>query len=147
MKIVLSVALTLLFVACGEESQEKITTPKASHTVTKESVKESAPVAKTTTKPAAKVEVKPVVTKSKAKVVDGKLLFNTCAGCHGSSGEKQALGKSQIIKGWSQEKVLQALNGYADGTYGGAMKAVMKGQAAKLTAQEREAVAKYISAQ
>ncbi len=27
-----------------------------------------------------------------------------CAGCHGASAEKAALGKSQIIKGWPVEK-------------------------------------------
>jgi len=63
----------------------------------------------------------------------GKTLYTKCAGCHGVNAEKPALGKSQIIKGWSVAKITEALNGYKDGSYGGAMKGVMKGQASSLS--------------
>jgi len=77
--------------------------------------------------------------------VDGSVLYKTCASCHGQNGEKQALNKSQIIKGWESSKTVAALKGYKDGTYGGAMKAMMKGQVAKLSDAEIAAVAKHIS--
>ena len=55
-----------------------------------------------------------------------------CAGCHGANFEKSALGKSKIVKDLSQAEIETALKGYKDGSYGGAMKGVMKGQVAKL---------------
>jgi len=75
----------------------------------------------------------------------GKTIFAACAGCHGSNGEKAALGKSQIIKGWSVVKVISSLNGYKNGTYGGAMKGVMKGQASRLSDADIRSLAEYIS--
>ncbi|MBA1432331.1 MAG: c-type cytochrome [Epsilonproteobacteria bacterium] len=84
---------------------------------------------------------KPVATAA----VDGAKLFTACSGCHGAKGEKKALGKSQIIGGWESARIVTALKGYKDGTYGGAMKAVMKGQASKLSDAEIKALADYIS--
>jgi cytochrome c len=69
-----------------------------------------------------------------------------CAGCHGAGFEKAALGKSQIVKGWDEAKVVAALTGYKDGSYGGPMKGVMKGQVAKLTDADIADIAKQISA-
>lgn len=69
-----------------------------------------------------------------------------CAGCHGAAGEKAALGKSQVIKGWPVEKTVAALKGYKDGSYGGAMKGVMKGQVARLSDADIDALAKQIAA-
>ena len=68
-----------------------------------------------------------------------------CAGCHGANGEKAALGKSEVIKGWDKQKVIDALNGYKDGSYGGTMKGVMKGQVATKSDAEIEALADLIS--
>jgi len=70
--------------------------------------------------------------------------YKKCAGCHGVNAEKKALGKSQVIQGWKATKTIEALNGYKDGTYGGSMKALMKGQVNPLTQADIEAVAKYI---
>jgi len=72
--------------------------------------------------------------------------FAPCAGCHGQNGEKAALGKSQIIKGWSVEKTIAALKGYKDGSYGGPMKGIMKGQVARLSDSDIEDLAKQIAA-
>lgn len=72
-------------------------------------------------------------------------LYKPCAGCHGANGEKAALGKSQIIKGWDAAKVTTALKGYKDGSYGAAMKGVMKGQVASLDDAKIAELAKYIS--
>jgi len=79
--------------------------------------------------------------------LDGKKIFTACAGCHGVHAEKKALGKSHIIKGWNSAKIVAALHGYKDGSYGGSMKAIMKGQASKLSDDKIKAVANYISKQ
>jgi cytochrome c len=77
---------------------------------------------------------------------DGAALFNKCAACHGSKGEKHALGKSKIINTMTPSEIETVLNGYKDGTYGGPMKAVMKGQVAPLSEEEIKAVAAFIGA-
>ena len=76
-----------------------------------------------------------------ASAVDTK----TCAGCHGTNFEKAALGKSKIVKDLSQADIEKALKGYKDGSYGGAMKGVMKGQVAKLSNDDITAIAKSIA--
>ncbi len=76
---------------------------------------------------------------------DGAELYKKCVSCHGANAEKSALGKSQVIKGWDQAKLVASLKGYKDGTYGGAMKAIMKGQVAPYSDADIEAVAGYIS--
>lgn len=77
---------------------------------------------------------------------EGETIFKACVSCHGAKAEKAALGKSQIIKGWDKQKIVDALKGYKAGTYGGAMKGVMKGQVARLDDEKIQAVASYISA-
>lgn len=89
-------------------------------------------------------EKREVVAKAVASK-SGADLFKACASCHGQSGEKKALNKSQIIQGWDAEKVSSALNGYKDGSYGGAMKGLMKSQVTKLSDADIAAVAKHIS--
>jgi len=54
-----------------------------------------------------------------------------CKSCHGANFEKKALGKSKIVADMSKADVSAALIGYKNGTYGGPMKGVMKGQVAK----------------
>jgi len=71
-------------------------------------------------------------------------LFKKCAGCHGMNAEKKALGKSQVIQGWKASKIEVALKGYKDGSYGGPMKALMKGQVATLNEAQIKSLAKYI---
>ena len=80
-----------------------------------------------------------------AEGLDGEALYKSCASCHGQKAEKEALGKSQVIAGWNKEKIIQALNGYKDGTYGGVMKNIMKGQVATKTDAEVDALATFIS--
>lgn len=84
-------------------------------------------------------------TKVAETTPDATVLYNRCASCHGTNGEKQALGKSAVIQGWSKEKILDALNGYEDGTYGAALKGMMKSQAENLNAAEKEAISEHIS--
>ena len=77
---------------------------------------------------------------------DGAGLYKKCQGCHGVNGEKAALGKSKIIKGWKADQTVAALKGYKDGTYGGPMKGVMKGQVANMDETQMQAIAEFIAA-
>ena len=71
--------------------------------------------------------------------------YAACAGCHGADGSKKALGKSASIKGWPVEKTVAAMKGYKDGSYGGPMKGVMKGQVTRLSDADIQALAEQIS--
>lgn len=75
---------------------------------------------------------------------DPAVLFKKCASCHGAKAEKPALGKSQVIAGWDVAKIEGALKGYKDGSYGGPMKGLMKGQVASLNDDQIKALAEYI---
>lgn len=92
-------------------------------------------------------EVKPLTeVKEKPVQTDASALYGTkCASCHGAKAEKPALGKSQVIAGWSTSKIEEALHGYQAGTYGKEMKALMTGQAKSLSAEQIKSLAKYIS--
>ena len=72
-------------------------------------------------------------------------LYKKCAGCHGQHGEKKAMGKSKVIANLSEKDLQTALHGYKDGTYGGAMKGLMKGQVARLSDADMDSLAKYIT--
>jgi len=67
-----------------------------------------------------------------------------CKGCHGASFEKKAMGKSKIVKDMSKADIVTALKGYKDGSYGGTMKGIMKGQVASLSDADMEAIADEI---
>ena len=69
-----------------------------------------------------------------------------CAGCHGADFSKPAMGKSQVVKGWDAAKIEASLKGYKDGSYGGAMKAVMAGQVKALSDADIADLAKQIAA-
>lgn len=86
-----------------------------------------------------------IVAASTLMAADGAALYKKCAACHGAKAEKKALNKSQIIQGWSKDKLVASLKGYKDGSYGGAMKALMKGQIASYSDADIEAVAEYIT--
>ena len=73
--------------------------------------------------------------------------FAACAACHGAKGEKPALGKSEIIAGWDEAKVVASLNGYKAGTLNvHGMGALMKGQVVKLADADIADLAKQIAA-
>ena len=67
-----------------------------------------------------------------------------CAGCHGTNFEKHAMGKSKVVKDMSKADIVAALKGYKAGTYGGAMKGIMKGQVASLSDADIQAIADSI---
>ena len=75
----------------------------------------------------------------------GADLYSKCTSCHGSMGEKKALGKSKVIHAMSEEEIVIALKGYKDGSYGGAMKGLMKGQVSKLTDDDISTLAAHIT--
>ena len=72
--------------------------------------------------------------------------LGACKGCHGANWEKAALGKSKIVKDMSEADIAAAMIGYKDGTYGGPMKGVMKGQVARYSAADLKAAAADIKA-
>ena len=85
-----------------------------------------------------------VMSATSLMAADGAALYKKCISCHGAKAEKKALGKSQVIAGWPAAKSIEALKGYKDGTYGAAMKALMKGQVAAYSDADIEAVSVYI---
>ena len=160
-KIILSTVVALFLLGCNDTT---------THETHKQEVKQKAEVVEQKVAPVQVQEVKPVVeehslkkvvevapvktevvqkkiavVKQETSTVDAAKLFMACAACHGSHAEKSALNKSQVIQGWSVTKIEKALQGYKDGSYGGAMKGIMKGQASKLNDAEIKALAEYIS--
>ncbi|MBE0491557.1 MAG: c-type cytochrome [Sulfurospirillum sp.] len=85
-----------------------------------------------------------VLMSSSVFASDGADLYKKCAACHGVKAEKKALGKSQVIAGWEAQKTADAIKGYQDGTYGEAMKGLMKTQVLNLKDEEIQTLAKYI---
>ena len=77
---------------------------------------------------------------------EGGALFQKCAACHGAKAEKAALGKSEVIAGWSSAKTLDALKGYKAGTRNTkGMGAIMKGQTATLSDADMKTIADYVA--
>jgi cytochrome c553 len=142
MKIVLSALVALFLLGCNEN--KSTTNESKSVAPTKSKVVEKVAVVEKKVAPVAKAEA-PKTKKVVAQKVDAAKLFVSCSSCHGTHAEKKALGKSHIIAGWKASKIETALKGYQDGSYGGAMKGVMKAQASKLTNKEITALAEYIS--
>ncbi len=167
MKIFISVVLIMFLAGCSSENKqnnEEAATEKKSIVQdvknkalettqeVKEEVSEKAQEVKEEVSEKAQ-EVKEVISEKVQEVkdavstpkIDTAKIYSACAGCHGADGSKAALGKSQIIKGWDAKKTADALNGYKTGTYGGAMKGLMRGQVSKLSEAEIQALAEYIS--
>ncbi len=175
MKIALSVLVAFILVGCSDEKttaatqetsvKQEVLKPvnkaiakvdevaKQTEVVTKEVAEDVAIVTKDAAKKVVQKSETVVQETKKAVVavvqtkptVDGKTVYKTCVTCHGANAQNKALGKSQIIKGWDKTKIISALNGYIDGSYGSTMKGVMKPQASKLSPEEIKAVAEYIS--
>jgi len=77
---------------------------------------------------------------------DGAAMFQKCTACHGAKAEKAALGKSEVIAGWSSAKTLDALKGYKAGTRNTkGMGAIMKGQTATLSDGDMKTIADYVA--
>lgn len=143
MKIILSVICSLFLIGCSDSSPQsnESNTVIANEVETKNAVSEENKTAASPTTVAA--EATAMVTET---TVDATALFaQKCASCHGSKAEKSALTKSQIIAGWKDTQIKDALKGYQAGTYGKEMKGLMQGQAKGLSDAQIDALAKYIS--
>ena len=136
---------TLFLAACSDNTTQDTSTKSAASekdVVVKQVTVQTKP-AKTADKPA-KAPDKPAATKTTP--ISGYTFYaHKCASCHGKNGEKAAFNNSQIIAGWAKEKSITALNGYKDGSYGGSLKGIMKGQVNALSDAQIEAVSEYIS--
>jgi cytochrome c553 len=75
---------------------------------------------------------------------EGSMLYKKCIVCHGKKAEKKAFNKSQIIAKWDAKQIQEALQGYKNKTYGGALKATMIGQVKTLSDEDIKTLAKYI---
>ncbi len=73
--------------------------------------------------------------------------LKACNGCHGTDWSKKALGKSKIVSDMNATEIATAMVGYKDGTYGGPMKGIMKGQVSKYSVEELKASAIVIAEQ
>lgn len=144
MKSTLLFTFALFLTACSENSVQDLS--ETSHPSKAESViaqvaiptealKNSTPSADTVA----------AATKDKAPINGHTIYLHKCASCHGKSGEKLALNKSQVISGWKKEQTVEALKGYQDGSYGSSMKAIMKGQVSALSDAQIQAVSEYIA--
>jgi cytochrome c-type protein NapB len=71
--------------------------------------------------------------------------LNQCKACHGQFFERVALGKSKVVKSMSTDDIYVALKGYKNGTYGGPMKGLMKGQIQKYNDSDLKKIAETIS--
>ena len=92
------------------------------------------------------IKENPVVVQKEEPTISGHTFYaHKCASCHGKNGEKAAFNNAQVIAGWDKAKSIAALNGYKDGTYGGSLKGIMKGQVSALSDAQIEAVSEYIS--
>lgn len=161
MKHFLTIVCSLFLIGCGDSAQtdtsavsQNETQPVATATEPNASVQPStavteraAPVVAAAPAALSAAESKtPAPVKTTAVSADGSALFGQkCASCHGMKAEKSALGKSQVIAGWSEQQVTEALKGYQAGTYGKEMKALMQGQAKPLSDTQIDALAKHIS--
>ncbi len=162
MKYLLPVLVSALLIGCGDsaptqpEAQAPSETPAPADTAVPSTVPaapeeasapETAPAASAVPEPAAApAAVAPKAAAAPSAGVDGSALFTQkCASCHGMKAEKPALGKSQVIAGWSVQQTKEALKGYQAGTYGKEMKALMQGQAKALDDAAIDALAKHIS--
>jgi len=160
MKTVIWLAVAIFIIGCSDDNTTSSVEKKISQKPVKEAV-----IVEEVQKPA--IEVAPVaveIVDENSKIVleestdivevataepvvskSGAELFKVCSSCHGVNAEKKALNKSQVVQGWSEIQVLSALNGYKDGSYGGAMKGLMKSQVTKLSDADIAVLAKYIS--
>lgn len=168
MKYTFSILTALMLLGCADAPQERSTQAESSSAAQKASTKteaEPAGLQKTIAPPliehettvqkveAVKEEVVQKAEEAKTATVqaieeaavDGAVLFKKCASCHGQKAEKSALGKSQVIAGWDVSKIDKALHGYKDGSYGGAMKGLMKSQVQSLNDAQITALAEYIN--
>lgn len=73
-------------------------------------------------------------------------LFQThCQSCHGADGGRPPVPGITPIKGRSSEDILKMLEGFKNGTFGGAQKQVMEGVTKQLSEDQMKSLADYVS--
>ena len=75
----------------------------------------------------------------------GKASYAKCMGCHGAKGEKKAMNVSKVIGGQSVAETKNQLKGYKDGSYGGRMAGIMKGQVKRMNEAQMKELSEYIA--
>ena len=93
--------------------------------------------------------MKKIVITSIVAFVAGSTLMagvnaGACFACHGKNFEKHAMGKSKIVSDMTHADIATALKGYKAGTFGGAMKGIMKGQVARYSDADLDAFSKTV---
>lgn len=150
-KILFLSIVLFIFIGCSSEDKKELKTIQAKSTTIEpkkvvnseiKAVKQE-DIKKKVLKP---IEPKVQTVKQEIPKIEknSKLLYAKCQACHGAKGEKKALGVSKIISAMSKDEIVSSLLGYKNGTYGGKMAGVMKGQVANLTKKDFELIAKYI---
>ncbi len=86
-----------------------------------------------------KIVIASIATLALATVSMAAVNGNACMGCHGKHWEKKALGKSHVVKDMTHAEIATALKGYKNGSYGGPMKGLMKGQVGRYSPADLEA--------
>lgn len=135
MKNLILAAVLIFFIGCGSEDQNLNECQDRAEVEKKAIVEPEFSIS----------SEKEIKDDSVKKVRSAQDIYKVCSGCHGENAQKSALGRSQIIRGWDDKKIENALQGYKNGTYGASMKAVMQAQAYELSEEEIEILAKYIS--
>lgn len=121
MKLFSLLLVSLLFVSCGSDTTSQIDQNKQAPFVKQEVVR----------------------TSFETKLTNAT--YKKCVSCHGAKAEKKAMNKSEVIAGWSAQKIAKALHGYKNGTYGKSLKGMMRAQVANLSDREIQSVSEYIS--
>ncbi len=99
--------------------------------------KPAAKMVEKVSKPAPVAKPKPMVA-----ALDGRALFSTCSGCHGSNGEG---GVGPNLQALSEKEAAAKLIRYKAGEHIGPMSSMMVPQARALSNEEINALAKYIA--
>ncbi|MDD5156665.1 c-type cytochrome [Sulfurimonas sp.] len=74
---------------------------------------------------------------------DGAAIYAKCGSCHGKDGKNTAI--SGVALSGDAASIEKKLNGYKDGSFGGAKKGMMAPQVASLSADDVKAVSEYIA--
>ncbi len=77
--------------------------------------------------------------------VDGAAIYSKCAKCHGDNGQHSAFGKSSKIAGTPVKQTVNILNIFKNMSKVDKFARVMNKQVSKLSDEEIQAVAEYIS--
>jgi len=91
-----------------------------------------------------KIVIATVASLALATVSMAAVNGTACTSCHGADWTKAALGKSKNVAEMTHAEIATSLKGYKDGSYGGPMKGLMKGQVAKYSDEELDAFAQTI---